>query len=401
MADNSLNAVIEGSKPDDLLVSHSTLNKNSHEFKPKLLHSESSGVILGGGEEEYMSTVGTALDGMLSGRQGNSAELEASVSMLRSKYQQTPTGSVSPSPMPSTAHATPQMSAVVLPPPPGYDPIVDGSDAASAYSFDNMYYDPSMYSSPTCSWRSYPPPFHLGHKLFVGALPYSVSEADLFPLFGQFGEILELHVQRDWLGRSKGCAWLRYSTVEECDAAIEALHNNYFLGSMNRPMQLTYASDSTEKKTRLRTASYSTNSVVGDDAPPAPPAEAPADASAASLPPSTSVLSKLRLMMSQSSSASVEVTPDHQPAAAAVTPLREIRPASLTRLEVSGFPATYSNGQVEELLSQFGPVCKMDRVSAVAAVVNFQFPRDADRARSVMDGVTLPGCDHPITVLSV
>ena len=105
--------------------------------------------------------------------------------------------------------------------------------------------------------------------------------------------------------------------------------------------------------------------------------------------------------MRQSSSASVEVAPDHQPAAAAVTPLREIRPASLTRLEVSGFPATYSNGQVEELLSQFGPVCKMDRVSAVAAVVNFQFPRDADRARSVMDGVTLPGCDHPITVLSV
>jgi RNA recognition motif-containing protein len=360
----------------------SNLNKHCAEFKPRFSHTTAVPNQKVLTDEEYLSTMGSALDELLS-------------QAMLGKLEDPPTGSVSPSPMPSTAHATPQMSSAVLPPPPGYDPIVE--NAASYES--NIYYDPSMYSSPTCSWRSYPPPFHLGYKLFVGALPYSVCEADLFPLFSQFGDILELHIQRDWLGRSKGCAWLRYSSIDECDAAIDALHNNYFLGSMNRPMQLTYASDNDKKSTRARTASYSVQSVGGDSA--AAPEVVPDVILTQEIPSrpramteqiqTTSVLGKLRAMMS--STTSIEIPESLQSS----TPVKEAGD-SLTRFSIAGFPPEYSHAQLDELLSQFGQLEKIDRMSESRASVEFRFPRDADRARSVMEGVTLPGCDSAISI---
>ncbi|KAF4688768.1 Subunit of heteropentameric Replication factor C (RF-C) [Perkinsus olseni] len=48
------------------------------------------------------------------------------------------------------------------------------------------------------------------YKLFVGCLPFDTTEHDLYPLFAQFGDIVELAIQRDREGRSKGCAWLKY-----------------------------------------------------------------------------------------------------------------------------------------------------------------------------------------------
>lgn len=183
------------------------LNKDSKEFTPILSVSPSPWLRQSNADE--LSTLSSsALDDIL--------KQAASIESRRGSKP------LIVSPIPSTAHVTPQMSAVMLPPPPGYAPIDEPEE----------YY----------------PFLHQGHKLFVGALPYSVSEMDLFPLFNQFGDILELHVQRDWLGRSKGCAWLRYSTIDECHSAILALHNNYYLGSMNRPMQLTFASE--ERKAR-------------------------------------------------------------------------------------------------------------------------------------------------------
>ncbi|KAF4673304.1 CUGBP Elav-like member 5 [Perkinsus chesapeaki] len=78
-------------------------------------------------------------------------------------------------------------------------------------------------------------------KLFVGALPYFMTEQELYPLFAKFGTIKELSVQRDKLGRSRGCAWLRYASVTECEACIRGLHNHYWLGSMKRPLQVQFA----------------------------------------------------------------------------------------------------------------------------------------------------------------
>ena len=223
MADKSSESVLDAKyEESNCSTSSGRFNKNCAEFKPLFHHyyanvKQSQVLVSDENEVENFESIGSALDELLA---------QSASERCCNKYKDTP--SVSPSPLASTTHTTPQLSSVMLPPPPGYEPIVDPSDC-SPYS--GVYCDPSMYSSPTESFRGYPPPFHLGHKLFVGALPYSVTEADLFPLFSQYGEILELHIQRDWLGRSKGCAWLRYSSVEECDLAIDALHNNFYLGS--------------------------------------------------------------------------------------------------------------------------------------------------------------------------
>lgn len=67
-------------------------------------------------------------------------------------------------------------------------------------------------------------------KLFVGSLPYSTTEDELHQLFSQYGEITELRVITDRAtGRSKGIAFVTYTTEESAQAAIEAM-NNYELG---------------------------------------------------------------------------------------------------------------------------------------------------------------------------
>ena len=80
-----------------------------------------------------------------------------------------------------------------------------------------------------------------GYKLFVGCLPYEAQEDDLRPLFEKFGDIIELSIQRDKSGFSKGCAWLRYTTREACDDCIRNLHNQYYLGSVRSAVQVKYA----------------------------------------------------------------------------------------------------------------------------------------------------------------
>ena len=51
-------------------------------------------------------------------------------------------------------------------------------------------------------------------KLFVGQLPRSFEEDDLFPIFKDFGEIQELVILRDrQSGASKGNRRLRYSIL--------------------------------------------------------------------------------------------------------------------------------------------------------------------------------------------
>ena len=357
------------------------------------------------------ASIGNALDDLLA--QAAVAAVESDP--MRGKYQDTPITSVAQSPAISTAHVTPQMTATVLPPPPGFDFIDEGGetavgDASSPY----MYYDQScgMSYSSSPSWRpSYPPPFHLGFKLFVGALPYSVTEVDLFPLFNQFGEILELHIQRDWLGRSKGCAWLRYSTMEECDAAIEALHNNYYLGSMNRPMQLTYASDSSsssmERKnswggasgpqgTRGRTQSFSSGSILTS-------AGSSSESKSSTIPPTPSDIPRPRAMTDLVIPPSAVC--DSAGGGGLLSKLRmiaavESKEPPKTQLKIStGIPLNHSESEIRALFEQFGPVQSIEISSGHPIAVVFESVRDADRARSTIDGVTLPGCTEAVKIL--
>ncbi|CAD7695261.1 unnamed protein product [Ostreobium quekettii] len=57
-------------------------------------------------------------------------------------------------------------------------------------------------------------------KLFVGQVPYDATEADLWPLFSNLGDILELVILRTNEGRSRGCAFVTYADRPTAERAI-------------------------------------------------------------------------------------------------------------------------------------------------------------------------------------
>ncbi|MEE2812509.1 MAG: hypothetical protein VX627_05745 [Candidatus Thermoplasmatota archaeon] len=64
----------------------------------------------------------------------------------------------------------------------------------------------------------------MGMKLFVGGVPYSVTEEQLTELFAAHGELKEVHIATDKeTGKSKGFAFITFKSHKEGAAAIEAL----------------------------------------------------------------------------------------------------------------------------------------------------------------------------------
>jgi RNA recognition motif-containing protein len=63
-------------------------------------------------------------------------------------------------------------------------------------------------------------------KLYVGNLPYSVSDSDLQAMFAPFGtvESAQVIIDRD-TGRSKGFGFVEMNSPQEGQAAIEGLHD--------------------------------------------------------------------------------------------------------------------------------------------------------------------------------
>jgi RNA recognition motif-containing protein len=68
-------------------------------------------------------------------------------------------------------------------------------------------------------------------KLYVGNLPYSVTDSDLQEMFAQYGTVQSAQVIMDRdTGRSKGFGFVEMGTSEEGQAAIQALHDQEIQG---------------------------------------------------------------------------------------------------------------------------------------------------------------------------
>lgn len=68
-------------------------------------------------------------------------------------------------------------------------------------------------------------------KLYVGNLPYSVTEDDLKQTFSEFGELGEVTVITDkFSGQSKGFGFVEMPNNSEADAAIKALNESDYKG---------------------------------------------------------------------------------------------------------------------------------------------------------------------------
>jgi RNA recognition motif-containing protein len=79
----------------------------------------------------------------------------------------------------------------------------------------------------------------VGRKLYVGNLPYSVTEAALKEKFGPFGQVesVNLIVDRD-TGRSKGFGFVEMSSEAEAQAVIKGLDGTDYEG---RPLRINEA----------------------------------------------------------------------------------------------------------------------------------------------------------------
>ncbi|KAK4759327.1 hypothetical protein SAY87_022458 [Trapa incisa] len=85
-------------------------------------------------------------------------------------------------------------------------------------------------------------------KLFVGSVPSSITEEDIRPLFEEHGNVLEVALIKDRrTGQQRGCCFIKYTTSEEADRAIRALHNRHTLPGGVGPIQVRYADGERER----------------------------------------------------------------------------------------------------------------------------------------------------------
>jgi RNA recognition motif-containing protein len=77
------------------------------------------------------------------------------------------------------------------------------------------------------------------NRLYVGNLPFKVTDADLTTLFSPFGTVSKANVITDRdTGRSRGFAFVEMGTAEQAQAAIGGLDGKPFEG---RNLQVSVA----------------------------------------------------------------------------------------------------------------------------------------------------------------
>ncbi|XP_066843055.1 CUGBP Elav-like family member 4 isoform X9 [Anser cygnoides] len=87
-------------------------------------------------------------------------------------------------------------------------------------------------------------------KLFVGMLNKQQSEDDVHRLFEAFGNIEECTILRGPDGNSKGCAFVKYSSHTEAQAAINALHGSQTMPGASSSLVVKFADTDKERTMR-------------------------------------------------------------------------------------------------------------------------------------------------------
>src|SRR5438876_4069640 len=80
---------------------------------------------------------------------------------------------------------------------------------------------------------------NMASKLFVGNLPFTVTENDLQDYFAQAGAVLAVNIMQDRAtGRSRGFAFVEMGSQEDASKAITMFHKKDFQG---RPLTVNEA----------------------------------------------------------------------------------------------------------------------------------------------------------------
>ena len=84
-------------------------------------------------------------------------------------------------------------------------------------------------------------------NIYVGQLPYSMTEEELREIFAQFGEVVSLNIIMDrYTGQSKGFGFVEMPNNSEADQAIKGLNKSMVKG---REIKVNQAEEHRKKKT--------------------------------------------------------------------------------------------------------------------------------------------------------
>ncbi|KAK2094436.1 hypothetical protein P7K49_028174 [Saguinus oedipus] len=108
----------------------------------------------------------------------------------------------------------------------------------------------SSLSLPPSPLQRSPVPGPEDRKLFVGMLNKQQSEDDVRRLFEAFGNIEECTILRGPDGNSKGCAFVKYSSHAEAQAAINALHGSQTMPGASSSLVVKFADTDKERTMR-------------------------------------------------------------------------------------------------------------------------------------------------------
>jgi RNA recognition motif-containing protein len=86
-------------------------------------------------------------------------------------------------------------------------------------------------------------------NIYVGNLPYSVTEEELRDAFGEFGEVTSVNIIMDkFSGQSKGFGFVEMANNSEADEAIKALNESPMKGRNLRVNQAKPRSDRPQQR---------------------------------------------------------------------------------------------------------------------------------------------------------
>jgi len=89
-------------------------------------------------------------------------------------------------------------------------------------------------------------------KLFVGQVPKSMTETDLFPIFLKYGPIQDVVVIRDkHTGQHRGCAFVTFLSIDSAEKCESELHNQHTLSGGRRPVQIRPAGRKEEVENKV------------------------------------------------------------------------------------------------------------------------------------------------------
>ncbi|UCF48952.1 MAG: RNA-binding protein [Myxococcales bacterium] len=81
----------------------------------------------------------------------------------------------------------------------------------------------------------------MSSKIFVGNLNFGTTDEELRELFGEIGEVVDVHIPKDReTGRPRGFAFVRFAAEEHAAQAVEQFHGREVAG---RALRLDIAED--------------------------------------------------------------------------------------------------------------------------------------------------------------